>query len=102
MTNVPSPTETQEIYAQRLERDGEREYTIRKALGEHYNLPIAEVIAICAELPTAREREITDLRRRFPNLNINRFAWKISKTLTISKEAALMWSQTIFAAEGQN
>ncbi len=99
MTNLPNPSETQEVYARRLEKDGEREYTIRKALREHYELPIEDVIAICADLPTARQREITDLRKRFPDLNENRFAWKISKTLTIPKEDALTWSQTIHAAE---
>ncbi len=102
MPNLPNPSESQEAYACRLESDGEREYTIRKALRDHYNLPIEDVIAICADLPTARQREIADLRTRFPDLNENRFAWKISKTLTIPKEDALTWSQTILAAtEGQ-
>ena len=101
MTNTPNPTETQAIYARRLEKDGEREYAIRKALKEHYELPIMEIIAICAELPAAREREITELRKRFPDFNENRFAWKISKTLTITKENALKWSQIILAVEGQ-
>lgn len=101
MTNLPNPTENQEVYARRLEKDGEREYTIRKALRDHFDLPIADVIAICSDLPTARNREIHDLRKRFPDLNENRFAWKISKTLTIPKEDALTWSQTILAAEGQ-
>ncbi len=98
MTNLPNPSEPQETYAKRLEKDGEREYAIRKALREHFETPIADIIAICNELPVAREREIADLRTRFPDLNQNRFAWKISKTLTISKEDALTWSQTIVPA----
>jgi hypothetical protein len=98
MTNLPNPTETQETYARRLEKDGEREYTIRKALREHFELPIEDIIAICGDLPTARQREIADLRTRFPDLNQNRFAWKISKTLTIPKEDALTWSQTFVPA----
>ena len=101
MTNLPNPTETQETYARRLEKDGEREYTIRKALRDHFDLAIEDVIAICGDLPTARNREIRNLRTRFPDLNENRFAWKISKTLTFPTEDALTWSQTILAAEGQ-
>lgn len=101
MTNLPNPSEGQEVYARRLEKDGEREYTIRKALRDHFDLPIDDVIAICGDLPTARQREVADLRARFPDLNENRFAWKISKTLTIPKDDALTWSQTILAAEGQ-
>ncbi len=99
-TDIPKQGETQKAYAKRLEAEGQREIYIRKALREHLGLTIEEIILVCSELPEARNRELQDLRSRFPTLSENRFAWKISKSLTISKEDALVWSQTILAAEG--
>jgi hypothetical protein len=99
-SDAPKQNETQKAYAKRLEAEGQREIYIRKALREHYELAIEEIIQVCSELPEARNRELQDLRSRFPTLSENRFAWKISKSLTISKEVALVWSQTILTAEG--
>ena len=99
-SDVPKQDETQKVYAKRLEAEGQREIYIRKALREHWGLTIEETILACSELPEARNRELQDLRSRFPTLSENRFAWRISRSLTISKEDALVWSQTILAAEG--
>lgn len=99
-TDTPKKDETQKAYAKRLEAEGQREIYIRKALRAHWGLTIDETILACSELSEARNRELLDLRSRFPTLSENRFAWKISKSLTIPKEEALVWSQTILAAEG--
>lgn len=99
-SDIPKQNETPKAYAKRLEAEGQREIYIRKALREHCGLAIEEIILVCSELPEARNRELLDLRSRFPTLSENRFAWRISRSLTISKEDALVWSQTILAAEG--
>ncbi|MBL4749857.1 MAG: hypothetical protein JKX71_04610 [Amylibacter sp.] len=99
-SDTPKQDETQKAYAKRLEAEGQREIYIRKALRAHWGLTIDQTILACAALPEARNRELQDLRSRFPTLNENRFAWKISKSLTISKQDALVWAQTILAAEG--
>ena len=99
-SDTPKQDETQQAYAKRLEAEGQREIYIRKALREHWDLTVAETILVCAELPQARHRELQELRSRFPTLSENRFAWRISRSLTLSKEEALVWSQTILAAEG--
>ncbi len=99
-SDVPKQDETQKTYAKRLEAEGQREIYIRKALRAHWGLTIEETILACSELPEARNRELQDLRSHFPTLNENRFAWRISRSLTISKEDALVWSQTILATEG--
>lgn len=99
-SDVPKQGETQKAYAKRLEAEGQREIYIRKALRAHWGLTIEETILVCSELPEARNRELQDLRSRFPTLNENRFAWRISRSLTLSKEDALVWAQTILAAEG--
>ncbi len=99
-SDTPKQDETQQAYAKRLEAEGQREIYIRKALREHWDLTVAETILVCAELPQARHRELQELRSRFPILSENRFAWRISRSLTLSKEDALVWSQTILAAEG--
>lgn len=105
MTNknnyTPETGEDMSRYIKRLEAEGLREITIRKALRAHFNLSVAEVIAACATLSVARELELKDLRRRFPTLNENRLTWKISQTLTIPKEDARVWAQTILAEEGE-
>ena len=99
-SDTPKQNETQKAYAKRLEAEGQREIYIRKALRAHWGLTIEETIQACSELPEARNRELQDLRSRFPTLSENRFSWRISRSLTISKEDALVWSQTILAAEG--
>ena len=100
-SDVPKQNETQKAYAKRLEAEGQREIYVRKALRAHWGLTIEETISACSELPEARNRELLDLRSRFPTLSENRFAWRISRSLTISKEDALVWSQTILAEEGR-
>jgi len=100
LEDKPNPGETVATYTTRLEAAGQREIYIRKALKTHFGLEIKDVIAACAGLSMARHLELQDLRARFPDLNENRFAWKISKTLTIPKEQALTWAQTILAQEG--
>ncbi len=99
-SDTPKQDESQKAYAIRLEAEGQREIYVRKALREHFGLTIEETILACAELPEARHRELLDLRSRFPTLSEKRFAWRISRSLTLSKEDALVWSQTILAAEG--
>jgi hypothetical protein len=102
MTNLPDrprPSETQETYVARLNGEGFRELYIRKALRTHFSLSIEQVIEACNQAPQARELEIRKLRETFPNLNENRLAWRISRSLTIPKEDALTWSQTILAGE---
>jgi len=99
-SDVPKQGETQKAYAKRLEAEGQREIYVRKALREHWGLTVEETILACSALPEARNRELQDLRSRFPTLSENRFAWRISRSLTLSKEDALVWSQTILAAEG--
>ncbi|MCF6316723.1 MAG: hypothetical protein L3J30_10650 [Marinosulfonomonas sp.] len=100
MTDTPKTDEGRHAYGQRLQKQGQRELYIRKALRAHFDLSIDETIAVCAELPVARLLELKDLRRRFPELNENRLAWKISKSLTIPKADALIWAQTLIAKEG--
>lgn len=99
VTAPPRKDETPKDYALRIEKNGEREIVIRKGLRAHFDLSVNDAIEVCAILSDARHRELLDLRTRFPDLNENRFAWKISKSLTISKEAALVWAQTIQSAE---
>jgi hypothetical protein len=91
--------ETPEAYALRLEKKGARELHIRKALRAQFDIPMSGIIKACSVLSEARHIELLDLRARFPDLNENRFAWKISKSLTIEKEAALVWAQTILTSE---
>ena len=91
--------ETPETYALRLEKQGARELHIRKALRAQFDIPMSGIIKACSVLSDARHTELLDLRTRFPDLNENRFAWKISKSLTIEKDAAMIWAQTIIAAE---
>lgn len=100
-TDGPSPDQSPANYAKRLESDGQRELYIRKAMRAHFGLDINETIAICAELPTARLLELKKLRQRFPELNENRLAWKISKSLTLPKPEALNWAQKLIAQEGK-
>jgi hypothetical protein len=95
----PRRNETPEKYALRLEKDGARELHIRKSLRAQYDIPMSGIIKACSALSGARHLELLDLRERFPDLNENRFAWKISKSLTIDKDAALVWAQTILQAE---
>ncbi len=97
--NAPASGEDQTAYVKRLEAEGYREIYIRKALREHFDLPVQEVIQACAGLSVARELELKDLRARFPTLNENRLTWKISESLTISKDDARIWAQTILAQE---
>ncbi len=97
----PNADEDKSAYGRRLQAEGQRELYIRKALRAHFGLEIDETIAICADLPKARLLELKELRRRFPDLNENRLAWKISKSLTIPKEDALVWAQTLIAKEGK-
>ena len=96
----PNADESTAAYAARLESAGQRELYIRKALQAHFGLSIDETIAICGNLPAARLLELQELRNRFLALNQNRLAWKISKSLTIPKEDALIWAQTLIAKEG--
>ena len=97
----PDVGESKANYGKRLQSEGQRELYIRKALREHFGLSIDETIAICAKLPAARLQELKELRSRFPDLNENRLAWKISKSLTIDKADALTWAQTIITKEGK-
>jgi len=97
----PNAGEDKSAYGMRLQAEGQRELYIRKALRAHFGLGIDETIAICADLPKARLLELKELRRRFPDMNENRLAWKISKSLTIPKEDALVWAQTLIAKEGK-
>ena len=101
MTDKPNTGESKLAYGKRLETQGQRELYIRKALRAHFGLTIDETIALCGELPIARHLELKELRRRFPDLNENRLAWKISKSLTIPKQDALIWAQTLIANEGK-
>jgi hypothetical protein len=98
-SDLPKSGETITAYAKRLDAKGQRELFIRKALRTHFDLSIDETITACNALSNARNLELQSLRKRFPDLNENRFAWKISKTLTIPKEDALIWAQTIIAGE---
>ena len=100
MTDKPNADEDQSAYGKRLEAEGQRELYIRKALRAHFGLTIDETITACGGLPAARLLELKALRGRFPALNENRLAWKISKSLTIPKEDALIWAQTLIAKEG--
>lgn len=100
LTDKPTTREGLATYIKRLEAEGQREIYIRKAIMAHFDLKIDAAIAACSGLSSARHRELSELRARFPDLNENRFAWKISKSLTISKEDALIWAQTILLAEG--
>jgi hypothetical protein len=100
-SDKPNAGEDKSAYGRRLQAEGQRELYIRKALRAHFGLGIDETIAICADLPKARLLELKELRRRFPDLNENRLAWKISKSLTIPKEDALVWAQTLIAKEGK-
>lgn len=99
VTASPRKNETPKDYALRIEKNGEREIVIRKGLRSHFDLSMNDAIDVCAILSDARHRELLDLRTRFPDLNENRFAWKISKSLTIEKDAALVWAQTILTSE---
>jgi len=96
----PNAGEDLATYTKRLEAEGQREIYIRKALRTHFDLKIDEAIAACSELSAARHLELKELRGRFPDMNENRLAWKISKTLTIPKEDARVWAQTLIAEEG--
>lgn len=96
---TPLKNETPQAYALRVEKSGAREIVIRKGLRAHFDMSMEDAIQVCSILSDARHRELLDLRARFPDLNENRLAWKISKSLTISKEAALVWAQTIQKAE---
>lgn len=100
-TDLPNTDESDAAYGKRLQADGQRELYIRKALRAHFGLEIGEAIAICAKLPAARLLELKELRGRFPDLNENRFAWKISKSLTLPKEEGLKWAHKIFVKEGK-
>lgn len=97
---LPKKDESVESYGARLEKAGARELYMRKALRTHFDLTLPEVIETVAKYPKARHRELIALRQRFPDLNENRFAWRITKSLTLSKKDALTWSQTILADEG--
>ncbi|MCP5087015.1 MAG: hypothetical protein GY952_09475 [Rhodobacteraceae bacterium] len=99
-SDKPKVDEAQAAYAKRLEAEGQREIYVRKALRAHFGLTRRETVAVCADLPQARHLELLELRSRFPKLNENRLAWRISKSLTIPKEEALVWAQTIIAEEG--
>ncbi len=99
-SDTPDTGESKTAYGKRLQKEGQRELYIRKALREHFGLTIDETIRQCKELPKARLLELKELRKRFPDLNENRLAWKISKSLTIPKEDALKWAQTLTAKEG--
>ena len=101
VTDAPNANESKLAYGKRLQAQGLRELYIRKALRAHFELEIDETIAICAKLPGARFLELQQMRRRFPDLNENRLAWKISKSLTISKEDALGWAQKLIVNEGK-
>jgi len=101
MTDAPKAHEGRNAYAERLQKEGQRELYIRKALKAHFGLSIDETIAACAALPKARLLELRALRGRFPDLNENRLAWKISKSLTLSKEDSLKWAQKLIAKEGK-
>lgn len=100
-TDAPAPGEKLAAYVKRLEAEGQREIYIRKAIRAHFDLNIEDAIAACSDLSTARHLELTELRGRNPNLNENRLAWKISKSLTISKADALVWAKTIILDEGK-
>jgi len=100
LMDTPQTDEGSHAYGQRLQKQGQRELYIRKALRTHFGLGIDEVIAICADLPKARLLELKRLRAQFPDLNENRLAWKISKSLTIPKAGALVWAQKLIAKEG--
>ncbi|KPU83987.1 hypothetical protein JI58_06410 [Marinosulfonomonas sp. PRT-SC04] len=100
MTDTPEANESELSYGKRLQKQGQRELYIRKALREHFALDINEAIAVCHKLPTARLLELKELRARFPDLNENRLAWKISKSLTLTKQDALVWAQTLIKKEG--
>ena len=101
VTDAPNANESKLAYGKRLQAQGLRELYIRKALKTHFDLDIDATIAICTKLRGARFLELQQLRRRFPDLNENRLAWKISKSLTIPKEDALDWAQKIIANEGK-
>ena len=96
----PAEDEDLAAYTKRLEAEGQREIYIRKAQRTHFGLNVAQTIAACCDLSAARHLELKDLRSRFPTLNENRLTWKISQSLTISKEEARVWAQTIIAQEG--
>lgn len=100
MTDTPDANETELSYGKRLQKQGQRELYIRKALRAHFALDIHAAIAVCDKLPTARLLELKELRKRFPELNENRLAWKISKSLTLTKQDALAWAQTLIKKEG--
>jgi hypothetical protein len=99
MNETPRTDESAKAYALRVEKEGAREIVIRKGLRAHFDMSMEEAIQVCSILSDARHRELLELRTRFPDLNENRFAWRISKSLTIPKEAALVWAQTIQKAE---
>ena len=100
-TDMPTAGESIAAYAERLQADGQRELYIRKALRAHFDADIQKAIAICGNLPTARMLELKELRSRFPDLNENRLAWKISKSLTLPKDESQRWAHKIFVQEGK-
>ena len=62
MTDKPNDNESELSYGKRLQKQGQRELYIRKALREHFALDINEAIAVCHKLPTARLLELKELR----------------------------------------
>lgn len=98
---VPKTDQTAKEYGAALAADGKRELEVRKALRCHFDLEIAEVIALCNDLPAPRLLEIQILRERFPDATQKRFAWRIKKTMTVDPAEAEAWADKIFTAEAE-
>ncbi len=98
---VPAKDQSAADYAAQLQKEGHRELALRKALRFHFDMSIPDVIALCAEYPMARLREITDLRARFDTLSEKRFAFQIKKSMTLTPEEAAKWAHKIFSTESE-
>ena len=96
---LPLPKQTPLAYGKKLAGEGKRELDVRKALRFHFDMDINAVIALCAEFPSARLHEIELLRERFPDATLNRFAWRIQRTMTLSSDDAQTWAEKIVGSE---
>ena len=89
--NPPTQGETSAQYARRLDSQGGEEMQSRKALREHFDMPIADMAEFFETYETARLRHLDLLWKIGPNRTRYSMIKKVAKNLGISENAAKAW-----------
>jgi hypothetical protein len=87
----PRLGEDETSYARRLEREGQTELIIRKALRFHFKMKIEAFGLFFEDFELARLRELEALRRLSPTMTTYAFTRRVARSLGVTNERAEYW-----------